>query len=85
MQIYCDMNCNNMGNYFRRIGKENQLAVKDGSYIVDGNTFYPKQQCYKAQFYVNRETILYSEVIDYLLPKEYVRWHNKRFEGLKCT
>ena len=79
--LVCDMNCNNMGNYFAVVCLQNDIKVEEGSYVV-GNTYYPKGSCYLAKLGIckwqhEERAFYYSEAIDYLFPKEYARWYNK--------
>ena len=85
--IICDMNCNNFGNYFRVIGLERELHQDESSYYKD-STYYPKMHCYRARlldaYFDETRLIRYSEVIDYLIPEDYVRWQKMRFRRKKC-
>lgn len=81
--IFCDMNCNNFGNYFRIIGLEHDLRQDDDGYI-QGKAHYPKKYCYRANIPNTAiQVFRYSDAIDYLLPKEYIKWKKNRFGKLK--
>ena len=83
--IVCDMNCNNMGNYFRVIGDERDVIESSISYRVD-NTYYPKGHCYRGKIREPKDidgeftSFPYSQAIDELLPEDYVRWMKMRFK-----
>ena len=75
MYIACDMNCNNLGNYFQCVGHENEIKKDKSSFIID-KTYYPKAYCYRTH---NSFSFKYSDAINYLLPEDYVKWHKKCF------
>lgn len=82
--IVVDCNCNNWGNYFKIIGHEREVSQDETSYIRD-NSYYPKVHCYRAKGvkFIPRDfngTFVYSLAIDYLIPKDYIRWQKTRFK-----
>jgi len=90
--IVCDLECNNLGNYFKIIGHEREVDQDENSYIIKEEsgciTYYPKSHCYRAKGMefirseYDMDTFVYSSAIDHLIPEDYVRWQKTRFRGL---